>query len=152
MAPTSTRLPLPVSAACLGTLVCGLGAAVAVGAADPTWTGRFRPAEVAGHGSVTIRRENGRPLLRLSQDFRTSESAPDLKVVLSRSATPLVGSRPPAYPLRPGSFTVLAPLRATRGSQTYVIPASVDLGAQRSVLIWCEKFNATMAWAPLERG
>lgn len=58
--------------------------------------------------------------------------------------------RPPAYPLAEWSYTVLAPLRATSGAQSYVIPRSIDLARQGSVLIWCEQFNATMAWAPLK--
>jgi len=65
---------------------------------------------------------------------------------------PLAGSKPPAYPLKPGTYTVLAPLKAPSGAQTYVLPASLDLATQKSVLIWCEQFNATMAWAPLRQG
>jgi len=109
----------------------------------------FRQAEKPVSGSVSVRREGNRTLLVLSGDFRTSESAPDLKVAVSPSRTPLAGSKPPAYPLKPGTYTVLAPLKSARGAQTYEVPASIDLSRQGSVLIWCEQFNATMAWAPL---
>jgi hypothetical protein len=109
----------------------------------------FRQAEKPVSGSVSVRREGNRTLLVLSGDFRTSESAPDLKVAVSPSRTPLAGSKPPAYPLKPGTYTVLAPLKSARGAQTYDVPASIDLSRQGSVLIWCEQFNATMAWAPL---
>jgi hypothetical protein len=66
-------------------------------------------------GSFTVRSEGGKRLLVLSPDFRTSDQAPDLKVAFSPSATPLAGSKPPAYPLKPGSYTVLAPLRSASG-------------------------------------
>jgi hypothetical protein len=109
----------------------------------------FRQAEKPVSGSVGVRPDGKRTLLVFSGDFRTSESAPDLKVAVSPSRTPLAGSKPPAYPLKPGTYTVLAPLKSARGAQTYEVPASIDLSRQGSVLIWCEQFNATMAWAPL---
>jgi hypothetical protein len=117
--------------------------------AAETTTHAFRQAEKPVRGSVTIRRDGDRTLLVFSGDFRTSESAPDLKVAVSPSSTPLAGSKPPAYPLEPGSYTVLAPLKSASGAQVYEVPASIDLSRQGSVLIWCEQFNATMAWAPL---
>jgi hypothetical protein len=109
----------------------------------------FRQAEKPVSGSVSVRREGNRTLLVLSPDFRTSESAPDLKVAVSPSSTPLADSKPPAYPLREGTYTVIAPLTSASGAQIYEVPTSIDLSRQGSVLIWCEQFNATMAWAPL---
>ena len=109
----------------------------------------FRQAEKPVSGSVSVRREGNRTLLVFSGDFRTSESAPDLKVAVSPSRTPLAGSKPPAYPLKAGTYTVLAPLKSAKGAQIYEVPASIDLSRQGSVLIWCEQFNATMARAPL---
>ncbi len=109
----------------------------------------FRRAEAPVSGSVLIRQQSGKRLLVLSSDFRTKDTAPDLKVVFSPSTTPLASSKAPAYPLRPGTYTVLAPLKSADGAQSYVIPASIDLAKQGSVLIWCQQFNATMAWAPL---
>ncbi|MEO1002902.1 MAG: DM13 domain-containing protein [Cyanobacteria bacterium J06638_7] len=111
----------------------------------------FRRAEKPVTGSITVREEGGRTLLVFSADFSTSESAPDLKVAVSPSSTPLALSTPPAYPLREGTYTVLAPLKSARGAQVYEVPPSIDLSRQGSVLIWCEQFNATMAWAPLRR-
>ncbi|MFM7676429.1 MAG: DM13 domain-containing protein [Synechococcus sp.] len=112
--------------------------------------GNFRKAEAPVSGSFSIRKENGKQLLVLSADFKTNPDAPDLKIAFSPSATPLAGSKPPAYALKPGSYTVLAPLKSASGAQSYVIPASIDLKKQGSLLIWCQKFNATMAWAPLK--
>jgi hypothetical protein len=112
--------------------------------------GTFIRAEKAVSGGFVIKQQGGKRLLMLSSTFKTSDTAPDLKVAFSPSATPLAGSKPPAYPLKPGSYTVLAPLKASKGGQTYVIPASIDLSQQKSVLIWCRQFNATMAWAPIQ--
>jgi hypothetical protein len=112
-------------------------------------SGVFRQAEAPVKGSFTIRREGRRTLLVLSDDFRTKAEAPDLKLTLGRDADPIAGSQPPAYPLREGSYTVIAPLQAASGAQVYELPPGLDLAGQGSVIIWCEQFNATMAWAPL---
>jgi hypothetical protein len=117
--------------------------------AKPMRQGSFRAAEAPVQGRLEIHEQNGERTLVLSDDFRTKAGAPDLKVVFSEAAQPLANSQPPAYPLQAGSVTVLAPLRAASGGQRYRIPASIDLSRQRSVLIWCEQFNATMAWASL---
>jgi hypothetical protein len=109
----------------------------------------FMKAEAPVSGSFMIKKEGGKQLLVLSSDFKTNDMAPDLKVIFSPSATPLAATKAPGYPLKPGSYTILAPLKSSSGAQSYVIPASIDLKSQGSVLIWCKKFNATMAWAPL---
>lgn len=110
----------------------------------------FRPAETPVRGSFTIRQEGSRSILELSSDFKTNDRAPDLKIAFSPSSTPLAKSQPPAYPLAQGTYTVLAPLKSSSGAQTYVVPAAFELSRQKSILIWCEAFNATMAWAPLQ--
>ena len=67
--------------------------------------------------------------------FKTRK-APDLKLYLS--------------PLPSGSITgknatngthFIAKLRATKGDQTYTIPASVDLSKYKSLLLHCEKYS-----------
>ena len=110
----------------------------------------FRKAEAPVSGSFMIKKEGGKQLLVLSSDFKTNDMAPDLKVIFSPSATPLASTKAPGYPLKAGSYTILASLKSASGAQSYVIPASIDLSKQGSVLIWCKKFNATMAWAPLK--
>jgi hypothetical protein len=112
--------------------------------------GTFQKAEAPVTGGFVIKKEGGRQVLVLSRDFKTNDMAPDLKVAFSPSRTPLAATKPPAYPLKPGSYTILAPLKSSAGGQSYIIPASIDLSKQGSVLIWCQKFNATMAWAPLK--
>ncbi len=110
----------------------------------------FRKAEAPVSGSFQIKKEGGKQMLVLSSDFKTNDMAPDLKVIFSPSATPLASTKPPGYPLKAGSYTILASLKSASGAQSYVIPASINLTKQGSVLIWCKKFNATMAWAPLK--
>ncbi len=113
-------------------------------------SGIFRKAEAPVSGGFTITQQGGKTVLTLSGDFKTNDMAPDLWVAFSPSATPLAMSKAPAFPLKPGSYTLLSKLKSSKGAQSYVIPASIDLKAQKSVLIWCQKFNATMAWAPLK--
>ncbi|MCT0248737.1 DM13 domain-containing protein [Synechococcus sp. CS-205] len=135
----------------VAALALGASTTLAVQAADmKQHKGSFIKAEAPVSGSFVIKKEGGKQLLMLSRDFKTSDTAPDLKLAFSPSATPLAMSKPPKFSIKPGSYTVLAPLKSSRGGQTYVIPASVDLSKQKSVLIWCEKFNATMAWAPIQ--
>lgn len=110
----------------------------------------FLKAEAPVSGSFMIKKEGGKQMLVFSSDFKTNDMAPDLKVIFSPSATPLASTKAPGFPLKPGSYTILAPLKSSSGAQSYVIPASIDLNQQGSVLIWCKKFNATMAWAPLK--
>ena len=114
-----------------------------------TVEGTFRPAETPVRGGFRIRQADTKVILELTSDFKTNDLAPDLKIAFGSSRTPLATSTPPAYPLAEGTYTVLAPLQSTSGAQAYVIPRSIDLSRQGSVLIWCEKFNATLAWAPL---
>jgi hypothetical protein len=118
--------------------------------AAPVAMQSFRMAEAPVSGSYTIVKKAGKQLLVLSSDFKTKETAPDLKVIFSPSATPLASSMAPSFPLKAGSYTILAPLKSASGAQSYVIPASIDLSQQGSVMIWCEAFNATMAWAQLK--
>lgn len=48
-------------------------------------------------------------------------------------------------------FTSLGKLKGNRGDQVYEIPAGVDVSAIRSVVIWCQRFSAGFAVAPLEQ-
>ncbi|MEA5412977.1 DM13 domain-containing protein [Synechococcus sp. BA-120 BA3] len=113
-------------------------------------SGVFRKAEAPVSGGFSITQQGGKTVLTLSGDFKTNDMAPDLWVAFSPSGTPLAMSKAPTFPLKPGSYTLLSKLKSSKGAQSYVIPASIDLKAQKSVLIWCQKFNATMAWAPLK--
>jgi hypothetical protein len=109
----------------------------------------FQKAEAPVTGSVAISHTGGKTNLVFSKDFSTNPKAPALQVVLMKSSTPLKTLRAPHYPLTPGSYVQVAPLKSAKGAQTYTLPAGVDIKANGSVLIWCKVANATMAWAPL---
>lgn len=96
-----------------------------------SFTGKSR--HVAS-GTVTIVDEGNRTLLVLGNDFRF-DGAPDPKVALGRDGY--------------DADTLLAPLASNSGSQTYVLPASIDASAYNEVWIWCEEFNVPLAMAPL---
>lgn len=48
-------------------------------------------------------------------------------------------------------FTSLGKLKGNRGDQVYEIPSGVDVSTIRSVVIWCKRFSAGFAVAPLEQ-
>ncbi|WP_434440566.1 DM13 domain-containing protein [Lentzea sp. E54] len=48
-------------------------------------------------------------------------------------------------------FTSLGKLKGNRGDQVYEIPSGVDVSTIRSVVIWCQRFSAGFAVAPLEQ-
>jgi len=101
-------------------------------------------------GTVAVKHEGGKTLLVFSDNFSTNPKAPALQVVLLKSATPLKTLTAPHYPLTPGSYTQVAPLKSYKGAQSYTLPDGIDIKASGSVLIWCKVANATMAWAPLK--
>jgi hypothetical protein len=49
----------------------------------------------------------------------------------------------------PGRSIDLGRLKATSGSFNYPIPSEVDLGAVRSVVLWCRQFSVTITYAAL---
>lgn len=109
----------------------------------------FQKAEAPVTGTVAITHTGGKTNLVFSKDFRTNPKAPALQVVLMKSSTPLKTLRAPNFPLSPGSYVQVAPLKSYKGAQTYTLPAGINIKANGSVLIWCKEANATMAWAPL---
>jgi hypothetical protein len=45
----------------------------------------------------------------------------------------------------------VAKLKGNKGNQNYELPTNVDLGKYRVVSIWCNRFSANFAAAPLKR-
>jgi len=111
-------------------------------------SGTFVSGEHATEGTASIVMENGQPVLKLDQGFKTSEMGPDLVVVLHHSDDVLGSTKPPAYPLQEGDYIVLAPLKSFSGAQSYPIPRNINLEDYKSAVIWCRKFNATFGVAP----
>lgn len=47
-------------------------------------------------------------------------------------------------------YIELALLTATQGNQNYALPADLDLGAYKSVVIYCQAFHVVFSTATLE--
>lgn len=118
--------------------------------ASTSLSGQFEAGEKPTSGGVQLVTANGATTLEFDDTFTTSESGPDLVVILHRSADVLEGTEPPAYALQEGDYVVLAPLQAFRGAQSYSIPAEINLSDYASVGIWCRRFNATFGVATLQ--
>ncbi|MDZ7957549.1 MAG: DM13 domain-containing protein [Aulosira sp. DedQUE10] len=112
-------------------------------------SGNFISGEHTTQGTVRITTKDGKSSLELEQSFKTSDSGPDLVVVLHRSDNVLASTQPPSYPLKKGDYLILAPLKKYSGAQSYAIPNNINLADYQSVAIWCRKFNATFGVAHL---
>ncbi|MEA5617241.1 DM13 domain-containing protein [Cronbergia sp. UHCC 0137] len=112
-------------------------------------SGKFVSGEHTTTGKVTLITKDGKSSLVFDPSFKTSESGPDLVVVLHRSNNVIGSTRPPAHPLEKGDYLFLSPLKKYSGSQTYSIPSNIKLEDYKSVAIWCRKFNATFGAASL---
>ena len=76
----------------LAALALGASTVLAVQAAEMgAHSGMFQKAEAPVSGSFMIKTEAGKQVLVLSSDFKTNDSAPDLKVAFSPSAKPVRG-------------------------------------------------------------
>jgi Electron transfer DM13 len=100
-------------------------------------------------GRVRIVRQGKERVLELGEDFKTSDTGPDLVVILHRSPDVIGSTVPPAYPIKEGDYVLLASLKRFSGAQSYTIPTGIDLADYRSAAIWCRKFNATFGAARL---
>jgi hypothetical protein len=113
-------------------------------------SGTFVSGEHTTQGKVNITTQDGKSFIELEPSFKTSESGPDLVIVLHRSNNVIGSTRPPAYSLRRGDYIVIAPLQKFRGKQRYLIPQRINLADYKSVAIWCRRFNATFGSATLK--
>ena len=102
--------------------------------------GEWQDGEPGHNGSgiaQIIRLEDGGLVLRVEEFSVTN--GPDLVVVLS----------PDDDGYADGSLN-LGALKATDGNFNYDIPAGTDLSQYRSVVVWCQSFPTTFAYATLE--
>ncbi|PWK88798.1 electron transfer DM13 [Lentzea atacamensis] len=107
-------------------------------------TGEWRSLEHATTGKASLIKLPGGAHSVQFASLNTS-GGPDLYVYLSphpsSSSEKTFGE----------GFTSLGKLKGNRGDQVYEIPAGVDVSAIRSVVIWCKRFSAGFAVAPLEQ-
>ena len=108
------------------------------GAVTTLVSGQLVRISLADYGSGTVRIVNAGDVAVLRFDNVDIAGAPDTFVYLSDRTD---GT--------PGRFTDLGRLKATNGSFNYPIPAGTDLGAVRSVVIWCRQFSVTITYATL---
>ncbi|MCG8922311.1 DM13 domain-containing protein [Lentzea sp. CC55] len=106
--------------------------------------GQWRSLEHATTGKASlIALPGGRHSVQFAS-LNTSDG-PDLYVYLSPHAS---GSSEKTFGQ---GFTSLGKLKGNRGDQVYEIPSGVDVSTIRSVVIWCQRFSAGFAVAPLEQ-
>lgn len=103
----------------------------ALSAAETVATGRVYGIDREGQGTVVLYRlADGGHVLRF-EDFSVSAVGRPGEVRLSAAAAP----RTTADVAGAASATI-GTLRAAAGSMNYPVPASVDVGAYRSVVVW----------------
>ena len=105
-------------------------------------SGEFRGLEHGASGRAILL-ENGKKRYLRFEGFETS-NGPDLRVYLSAApSTSEEGSFDDDY-------VELGELKGNIGDQNYSIPDSVDLSRFRSAVVWCKRFSAGFAVAPVE--
>lgn len=105
--------------------------------------GSFYNVVHVGSGSAGVYQlADGSRILKL-ESFQV-ESGPDLYVYL----VPVDPVPSASGGEIPGSVS-LGSLQSNLGDQTYEIPAGLDLGQYKSVVIWCQTFAVPFAAAPL---
>lgn len=141
----------------------GLDASDAAEPTDPTdATGATKPALVelasgdfidAEHGTSgrvqIVRKADGSRLLQI-RGLDTS-NGPDLHVWITDrpSGGDCKGCSDSWGIYDDGEYVALGALRGNQGDLEYRIPARADLGAMRSVVIWCDRFNVAFGTAAI---
>ncbi|MEM6570975.1 MAG: DM13 domain-containing protein [Planctomycetota bacterium] len=86
-------------------------------------------------GGVDVVEVDGGLVLRLADDF-SLDGAPDPKIGFGKGGT---------Y----DTSTTFTPLRSNTGSQSYALPAGLDVSAYDEAYIWCEQFSVALGVAAL---
>ena len=103
-------------------------------AADTLKKGSFKGSSgVSTSGSVSIVKKSGKQKIVLSKSFKTKKG-PSLWVY--------VGNGKPSKKI--------AKLKSIKGSQSYSVPASVDMTKYKNVYIYCKPFKKTFGSAKLK--
>lgn len=110
------------------------------GAGTVVAQGQFRDGDSfhKGEGSAKLYRlGDGSHLLRF-EVFRVT-NGPDLHVFLAENAEP-----------KSGRYVDLGKLKGNIGEQNYAVPRDLDLGAYRTVVIYCVPFSVVFSTAALQ--
>jgi hypothetical protein len=108
---------------------------------EPVAVGQFVARDKDAAGRAAVFSLDGGLLLRL-EDFATS-NGPDVFIVLSPHPADASNAT-----LAEG-YLSLGPMKGNLGNQNYDIPAGTDLGAYRSVVVWCDQFTSAFGAAEL---
>lgn len=90
------------------------------------------------HGSAKVEQIDGETRLVFSEDFKT-KSGPDLKLYLSKMPLSTLSAQDIDQ-----NAVRLSVLKSHRGTQSYLIPADIDISEYESVVIQCEAY--TVLW------
>ena len=107
-------------------------------------TGRFTDADAIHKGSGVAslyRLPDGSHVVRL-EDFQVT-NGPALVVLLASVPDPQSADE-----VKRG-YIKIDDLKGNKGNQNYEIPADINVGRYRSVVIWCELFDVLFSAAPL---
>jgi hypothetical protein len=107
--------------------------------------GQFHDVSHKGSGTATVYQlADGKRVLRFS-NFETS-NGPDVVVYLvatedANDSAAVTGA----------GYVSLGSLKGNVGDQNYDVPADLDLSKYKAVTIWCRRFSANFATAPLKQ-
>ena len=104
--------------------------------------GAFRPLAHDVRGRALLVEAGGETYLRF-EGFEV-ENGPDLRVYLSRAPADASEDELAAR------FVDLGELKGNVGDQNYLVPASVEVAAYRSAVVWCRRFSVGFAVAPVD--
>lgn len=108
-------------------------------------TGDFHDVSHKGSGTATVYQlADGKRVLRFA-NFETS-NGPDVQVYLVAA-----DDARDAETVKRAGFISLGALKGNVGDQNYDVPADIDLNKYRAVSIWCRRFSANFATAPLRQ-
>ncbi|MDH3688966.1 MAG: DM13 domain-containing protein [Gammaproteobacteria bacterium] len=94
---------------------------------------------LSGHatsGTVTIKQTSEATIAVLESDF-SFDGAPDPKVGFGHNGY--------------DKSTTISALKSNKGTQTYEIPASIDVSKYTEFYLWCERHSVPLGVAPLEK-
>jgi hypothetical protein len=106
--------------------------------------GQFHDVSHKGSGTATIYQlADGKRVLRFS-NFETS-NGPDVVVYLVAAQ-----DANDSAAVTDAGYVSLGSLKGNVGDQNYDVPADLDLSKYKAVTIWCRRFSANFATAPLK--
>lgn len=97
--------------------------------------GRFIRKQKRIRGGWKIIDDDGQKIIRFLDDFE-ARKGPDLKIFISPQSIDEVSGRTATE-----GALFLGLLKATKGTQDYILPNNTNLADYRSVLVHCEKYS-----------